>query len=116
MLKERLKQLRSEYNLLQKDIAKLLNITTSAYGYYEQGRHTLDCDSLNILAKYFNVSVDYLLGNTDIRETAQEVLKKFMNNEYVYFDLNDGFNKDQLPEVKKEINYLIEYIKYKYKK
>ena len=37
MLTERLKELRHEKNVLQKDVANYLNITTSAYGFYEQG-------------------------------------------------------------------------------
>lgn len=75
MLKERLKELRIEKNLLQKDIANLLNITASAYGFYEQGRRVPDAYTVIKLSKFFNVSSDYLLGNTDIRLTSNEVLK-----------------------------------------
>lgn len=66
-LPDRLKQLRSENNLLQKDIAKKLNITPSAYGFYEQGKRIPDSNVLNTLAQIFNVSLDYLMGVSDIR-------------------------------------------------
>lgn len=67
-LPDRLKQLRIESNLLQKDIAKKLNITSSAYGFYEQGKRIPDSNTLNSLANFYNVSTDYILGRTDIKE------------------------------------------------
>jgi len=66
MLAKRLKQLREERHLLQKDIANILKITTSAYGYYEQNRRDPDTIVLQKLADFFDVSTDYLLGRTNI--------------------------------------------------
>mgnify|MGYP000958995953 CR=1 FL=1 len=68
MLGEILKKLRSERNLLQKDVAKVLNITPSAYGFYEQGERVPNAETLQKLAEYFDVTVDYLLGRTNIRK------------------------------------------------
>lgn len=67
ILGNRLKSLRSEKEVGQKDIADFLNISTSAYGFYEQGKRKPPSEILNKLAEYFNVSVDYLLGRTDIK-------------------------------------------------
>lgn len=72
MIGERLKELREERNLLQKDIAKYLNITSSAYGYYEQGKRSLDIGTINKLADFFYVSADYLLGRTENRNSRVE--------------------------------------------
>ena len=58
----RLKNLRKEFNYTQKDMGKLLNITASAYGFYEQGRNSPTIDILEKMASLFSVSVDYLLG------------------------------------------------------
>ena len=58
----RLRELREKKNLLQKDIAKLLNITTSAYGYYEQGKRDPDTQVINLLADFYGVSSDHILG------------------------------------------------------
>ena len=63
----RLKNLRKEFNYTQKDMGKLLNITASAYGFYEQGRNTPTIDILEKMASLFSVSVDYLLGKDDVR-------------------------------------------------
>ncbi len=68
MIGKRLKELRDEKNLLQKDIAKYLNISTSAYGYYEQGKRNPDTETVKNLADFFGVSADYLLGRTNNRK------------------------------------------------
>lgn len=65
LISKRLRKLREENHLLQKDVAKYLNITTSAYGYYEQGKRNPDIETTKNLADFFNVSIDYLLGRTD---------------------------------------------------
>ncbi|MBP3041199.1 helix-turn-helix transcriptional regulator [Bacillaceae bacterium Marseille-Q3522] len=62
---ERLRKLRDEQNFKQEDVAKKLNITTSAYGFYEQGRNEPSIDTLQKIASIFNVSIDYLLGRID---------------------------------------------------
>lgn len=73
MFSERLKRLRSEKGVMQKDVADYLGITSSAYGFYEQSKRQPDNDTLQKLADYFNVSIDYLLGRSDIRNTSNLV-------------------------------------------
>lgn len=63
----RIKFLREEKGIFQKDLAELLNITTPAINYYENEKRAIDTKTASILADYFNVSIDYLLGKTDIR-------------------------------------------------
>ncbi len=62
---ERLQQLKTERNLLQKDIAKDNNLSLRAYQYYERGERQPPMPVLIALADYFNVSIDYLVGRTD---------------------------------------------------
>ncbi len=59
---KRLKQLRMERNIRQKEIADYLGITVSAYGNYELGQRQPNFEILCKMADFFNVSVDYLLG------------------------------------------------------
>lgn len=68
-LSNRLKNLRIEKGEMQKEVAMHLNITTSAYGFYEQGKRMPTPEILSKLADYFDVSVDYLLGKTNIKQT-----------------------------------------------
>lgn len=62
---ERLQQLKAEHNILQKNIATDNNISLRAYQYYERGEREPNLTVLIKLARYFNVSIDYLVGETD---------------------------------------------------
>lgn len=64
---QRLKELRKESRLTQADVAKFLNISESAYGYYEQGRNEISISSIQKLAEKYNVSVSYILCESDIK-------------------------------------------------
>ncbi|MFW6269881.1 MAG: cobalamin-dependent protein [Bacillota bacterium] len=72
---ERLKTLRNEHDLLQKDIAKLMGISQATITNYEKNRRFPDSKTLKWLANYFSVSIDYLLGNSDIPDKAEEIIK-----------------------------------------
>ncbi len=57
-------QLREEKKISQEDIAKILGVTRQAYSRYERGERELNYTSLKKLSKFFDVSIDYLLGNS----------------------------------------------------
>ena len=61
----RIRELREDRDLLQKDIAKILNCSQVAYSRYELGQRDIPTDVLILLARYYNTSVDYILGLTD---------------------------------------------------
>ena len=63
----RIKELRLEKGLLQSDIAKIINKTDRIIGFYESGERDPNTETLSLLADFFNVSIDYLLGKSDIR-------------------------------------------------
>lgn len=64
----RIKKLRSEAGLLQADLAKKLKIRQNTVSNWETGRHEPDQDALREMSKLFDVSIDYILGNTDIKK------------------------------------------------
>ncbi len=64
-LSDRLRQLRLENNYSQSEIADKLNISASAYGFYEQGKSIPNAVTLNILANLYNVTTDYILARSD---------------------------------------------------
>lgn len=64
----RIRDLRNDRGLTQKQVAKLLNVSQNTYSQYEIGVTRYPLDAVVTLAKYYNVSVDYLVGLTD--ETA----------------------------------------------
>ncbi|MGV0167141.1 helix-turn-helix domain-containing protein [Furfurilactobacillus sp. WILCCON 0119] len=69
MFPERLKQLRHERRgLTQESLADQLGIAKTTYSSYEQGKREPDFNTLQRLASYFDVSTDYLLGNSPARQ------------------------------------------------
>lgn len=62
---ERLRALRSEKKFTLRELAKELDISFSALGKYERNEHQPDFDTLEKIADYFDVSIDYLLGRTE---------------------------------------------------
>lgn len=62
---DRLRNLRKGKNALQKNLASLLKITDRQYRGYEAGTVDPPTSKLIILADYFDVSIDYLVGRTD---------------------------------------------------
>lgn len=61
----RIRDLREDKDLYQKDIANLLNCSQVCYSHYETGKRDIPTDVLIKLSKYYNVSVDYILGLSD---------------------------------------------------
>ena len=64
---ENLKLLRTERNLTQMELAFDLGLPQSTYQQYESGAHQAPYETLIQIADYFGVSIDYLLGRTEIR-------------------------------------------------
>ena len=68
MYYNRLREIREDNSLTQSDIAKVLNTTQQQYSKYELGIQILPLEKINILANYYNTSIDYLIGRTDERK------------------------------------------------
>lgn len=62
---ERLRALRLEKNFTLRELSKELDISFSALGKYERNEHQPDFETLEKIADYFNVSIDYLLGRNN---------------------------------------------------
>ena len=60
----RYKDLREDNDLLQKDVAKILNVTAHTYGEWERGTNDMALANCVKLANFYNTSIDYLLGRT----------------------------------------------------
>lgn len=71
LLGDRLKLLRAERGLFQSDIAELLKVSLRQVQRYEKNLSEMTLKSAIILADFFNVSLDYLTGRSDIREVQK---------------------------------------------
>lgn len=63
---QRIRELREDRDLTQKTIAELLRVGQKTYSDYELGKTRIPLDSILILARFYDVSVDYISGASDI--------------------------------------------------
>lgn len=64
----RIRDLREDRDLRQRDLAAYLRCSQVSYSYYELGKRDIPTDVLLRLADYYGTSTDYLLGRTDVKE------------------------------------------------
>ena len=64
-MKTRIKDLREDKDLTQKEVSQFLNISQVAYSYYEINKRSIPLEILSKLADFYNTSTDYLLYRTN---------------------------------------------------
>jgi len=69
---DRLKELRLEKNLTQEELSKIFNTGKSTISHYEINRRLPDANTIYMYAEYFGVSLDYIMGKTDIRNVEEK--------------------------------------------
>lgn len=94
-----LKSLRQSMGITQEDLAKTLNISRSAVGMYEKGDREPDYETLELIADYFNVDIDYLLGRT--RKTT------FVPNTIAAHHDNEEWTQEELDEIEEFKKYVL---------
>jgi transcriptional regulator with XRE-family HTH domain len=76
--KSRFKELRLKEGLTQEELAKRLKISRSSVGMYETGEREPDFETLEVIADFYNIDMNYLLGKTDVNKiynfTAPETI------------------------------------------
>lgn len=104
---ERLQKLRKNMGLTQKETAKKLNLGYQGYNHYETGKREPDNDTLRKIAEFFNVTTDYLLGQTDcekpFEKSTTQIIKDLKNaglNEERYNAMTEEQRQDFLQLVK----------------
>lgn len=96
---ECLQELREDRNISRKELAAYLNISVSTLGMYEQGRREPNIDMLIMLADYFNVSLDFLVGRSADNEERKNMLEALRLKNKI----------DKLPQEYKDIiNFMLE--------
>lgn len=87
----RIKALRAEKNIKQDVLAKLLGLEIAGISKLETGRVPLKDEYIVKLAEYFNVSTDYLLGKSNIRNIADEF-------KFAYHKEIEGLTEEEIKE------------------
>ena len=91
-MKSRIRQLREKRGLMQQRLASELGITQQMLSKYERDVTVIKVDVLKKIAKYFNVTTDYLLGISDVKRDLQKQMKM---NETLdeYYDLVEVYKE-----------------------
>lgn len=133
VLGKRIKELREDADLTQLEFSKILNISNSTLSQYEAGNRMPGDEIKKAIAKYFNVSLDYLMGASNVRnpykdkeeqlpdgfETPEEAIE-FLLKQNVIMGFG-GFDVDKLSDEEKvefanELLGQLKLLSYKYKK
>jgi len=77
---ERIKELRNEFNLTQKDMAEIIGVTKQSVSNYETGHREPSLETFVKICEHFNVSADYILNLSDTRETMEFSAKNKVNH------------------------------------
>lgn len=80
ILNERLEQLRHNNNLTQQNVADILGVQREVYRRYEKGTRELPISCAVILADYYQVSLDYMVGAVDIPTRPKELIELKIEN------------------------------------
>ena len=107
----RLKELRERKGITQLEFSKDMGVAPSTVGMWEQGRNEPDSETLKSIAQYFNISLDYLMGNEtpeyyndpEVARIAQEMHDE--PGRRVLFDASRGLSKESIEEVRKFIEF-----------
>ena len=107
----RLRLLREKKGLTQTEFASRMKMPNQNVSNYERGFRQPDYETLQKLARYFNVTTDYLLGMTDIPNAESEEFKEYLNDPLtsIAFKNFEGLSEEQ----KQEAIEMIKFIKFK---
>lgn len=85
----RLKQLRTEKNLTQQQLSDMLKISRNTYAQYETGRREPDFSTAQLIASFFDVTVDNLIGSDNVGSTKEakkpKDLQKILDQHEIMF-------------------------------
>lgn len=103
----RLKILRMEKGESLQTIAKYLNVTMQTVSNYENGKREMNPDTILKLAEYYNVSTDYLLGKSDIRNPEDKIKEEF---KFAYHKETEGLSDEEILDALKAYKEIKEKI------
>lgn len=104
--KDRLKELRKEYNMKQKELGAAIGMGATAIANYESGKNQPSITVLQLLADVFHVSMDYLIGYSDVKFPYLEDVSNEDENLFGMYSNLSQKNKDHLRSYTGFVNHL----------
>jgi transcriptional regulator len=117
---ERLREIRLQKNMTQEQIAKKLNLAVSTIGMYERGAREPSFETLENIADFFNIDMDWLLGKSNIQNKYQyeknitsNKQNKLSEDELIsYFRIDTSdLTDDEITEVREELEKYTDMLK-----
>lgn len=109
MFAQRLKELRKRQGITQIEFAKIFNISNGTIGNWESGNRMPDFNTIQKIADYFNVTVDYLLGRESESQQKPEIetdIEKILENTFDNLENTDGLMFDGVPATQEDIEQI----------
>ena len=95
---QKLIELREDSSLKQKDIANVLNITQQTYSLWENGTKIIPLKHLNSLCNYYDVSMDYVLGLSNVRQ--YDIVNRVIDKKNIGIKLKEFRKENGITQVK----------------
>ena len=95
---QKLIELREDSSLKQKDIANVLNITQQTYSLWENGTKIIPLKHLNSLCNYYDVSMDYVLGLSNVRQ--YDIVNRVIDKKIIGIKLKEFRKENGITQVK----------------
>lgn len=104
-----LREFRESKNITREQLARKVNISTTAFYYYEKDQKIPSIDVLRKIAKALNVSTDYLLGLTDIPKSFDNEIPDFVKERLSKLETLESKNlKQQLLDISEKLKQIAE--------
>lgn len=97
----RLKNIREDHDIKQETISKILEVNRSAYSLWELGINIIPLEYLYNFSKYFNVSIDYVLGLTNIKgnNSNKKLDFKILGNNLKALRLKQNLSQENIAKI-----------------
>lgn len=93
---QRLRKLRENKKITQKELSKILNVSESAIGMYERGEREPNFETVDKIANFFNVPTDYLLGRTDDPTPPGQAADDDEDEHFFFSDGGENWTEEEI--------------------
>lgn len=110
----KLLELRQQHNLTQKQLCEALNLGRSTYSYFETGSRTPDIDTLLLIARYYNITIEELVPSSNSRSysTTEQSNDNLLDIQIVHHLKSKHIPVEDVMELSKaDFNFLMDYKK-----
>lgn len=108
----KLLELRQQHNLTQKQLCESLNLGRSTYSYFETGSRTPDIDTLLLIARYYNITIEELVPSSNLKSysTTEQSNNNLLDIQIIHHLKSKHIPIEDVMELSKaDFNFLMDY-------